>query len=62
MWPPKPTLIVISGRGISREPPEAAVPEARLFLLVEKLLEIEAELLHSLPRRVEGSEVEEIVA
>jgi hypothetical protein len=35
-----------------REPPEAAAAEARLFFLVEKFLEIEAELLHSLLRRV----------
>jgi hypothetical protein len=35
-----------------REPPEAAVAEARLFFLVEQFLEIETELLHSLPRCV----------
>src|SRR6266516_3955111 len=45
-----------------RKPAEAAGAEARLFFLVEEDLEIETELLHGLLRRIEGPELEEIVA
>src|SRR5262245_39031482 len=45
-----------------REPSQAPVAEAGLFFLLEEALEIEAELCHRLPRGVEASEVDEVVA